>query len=114
MPWNGKPRSKPLVVDHCCCSECGGACPDPPAQALARCEPCHYGERHGTGGMDYLHWYCAGAGHRDDKCSTYAEHRLKVAAQWQGINEMLRCLDFAMDVATDAKWCQMTFESLEG
>lgn len=110
MPWNGQRKHKPLEVSKCCCGQCGGVCPDPPAPALVRCEACHYGDRHGTGLEGTMGWYCAGAGHGDNKCQTTEEHRLKVAAVQTGINEMLRTLDHVLDVSAEAKWGQTTFE----
>lgn len=112
MPWNGQRKHKPLEVDHCCCGQCGGACPDPPGQGIVRCDPCHYGERHPTDVGRYLHWYCAAAGHGDDKCENNDQHRRKLAGEHAAISEMLRGLDHAIEVSADAKWGQMTFESL--
>ena len=106
MPWNGKRKVKPLEVSKCCCAECDGLCPDPPAQSLVRCEPCHYGDRHGFATKLPLSMYCAGAGH--DLCDTQAQHRAKLAAEYVGINEMLRTLDHVLDVAGESKWGQLT------
>lgn len=110
MPWNGKRKVKPLEVSKCCCSECEGICPDPPAQALVRCEACHYGDRHGFGLEGGQGWWCAAAGHRDQPCGDAAEHRRKVAAEHASINRMLRTLDHVLDVASESKWGQTTFE----
>lgn len=114
MPWNGKRKLKPLFhSDRCLCSECGGACPDVPDYGV-RCWACHYdqpGGRH-SAGAEYLSWYCAAAGHGDDRCSNRDEHKAKVGADALAIKGLLRNLDHAMDVAGDRRWGQMSFEEL--
>lgn len=114
MGWDGKRRkpAKPLTVDHCCCSECGGVCPDEPGKGIARCEPCHYGERHGTGADEYLSWHCAAAGHHDDLCASRDEHKAKLAAEVKATKRMLRSLDHAIEVGGERQWGQLTFEDI--
>lgn len=104
MPWNGKRRVQPLhEFSKCVCSECDGLCPDPATdvhgKSVSRCEECWATDgRHPTNTSGDLHWYCAAAGHRDDLCGTWDDHREKVGRAALGVAQMLRTLDHAMEM----------------
>lgn len=95
--------------ENCLCSQC--SCSEKAAPALLRCEDCHY-FKHLAADLGTLHWYCAGAGHRDNKCSSREEHSAKLADRARGIEALLKVLDHSMEVGTDRRWGQMTFEEM--
>lgn len=120
MPWNGKRTLKPLATSETClCSDCGGACGEPTTEGTLRCEDCLYfvsSGKHATA----FDWsvYCKSnhsiEAHGDPRglCGSEEEHKSRLAEESAGISQMLRTLDHAMEVGSDAKWGQMTFESL--
>lgn len=102
------------------CSDCGGTCPDPVVEWNGlRCEDCHYfveSGRHPTS-FDWR-MYCRTVhsveSHGDPRgvCATEEDHKARLAVEDRSRAEMLRSLDHTIEVGGDAKWGQLTFESL--